>query len=266
MTANAPFIPAASALVVRDHAEHGIEVLLVKRASGSRSFANMWAFPGGKLDPGDYALAQMLGDVLPKAARPGLTPDLLAYGIASWRELLEETGGDQALCHDPSQLATMLASTIYWSHWVAPRESPVAFDTRFFLLDASILPHEPRPDGHEISELRWLTPAEAVTDFHSDRLAAAPPTAFNLMELQLAAIGANGTRDLLAREQGRPIIRIRPRVDRSSDPPFTTLPWDTRFAELDGEPATGQPLAVPDRYRALPSRVQVRHGTFARKK
>jgi 8-oxo-dGTP pyrophosphatase MutT (NUDIX family) len=252
MTANAPFIPAASALVVRDHAEHGIEVLLVKRGSASRSFANMWAFPGGKVDPADFELAQLLGNELPQAARPGLTPDLLAFGIASWRELLEETGGDQALCHDPARLATMLASTIYWSHWVAPREAPVAFDTRFFLLDARILPHEPRPDGHEISELRWLTPTQAVADFHAEHLAAAPPTAFNLMELQLAATGAGSARNLLAREQGRPN--------------YTAMPWDAHFAELDGEPVTGEPVPVPERYRALPSRVPVRPGTFARKK
>lgn len=265
MTANVPFVSAASALVIRDHAQHGIEVLLVKRGSGNRSFADMWAFPGGKVDQADRRQAELLADALQGAARPGLTPQLLVFGIASWRELLEETCGDRSMGHDPARLATMLAHTIYWSHWVAPRESPVAFDTRFFLLDASVLPHEPRPDGHEISELRWLSPAQAVADFEAGRLRAAPPTAFNLMELRLAATGVHSTRDLLAREQGRPVIRIRPRVDRSTEPFFTTLPWDARFAELGGEAGSDRPEAVPSRYLDLPSRLPVRHGTFIRK-
>lgn len=265
MTANTPFVPAASALVVRDRAENGIEVLLVKRGSGNRSFADMWAFPGGKVDPADLRQAELLADRLRDAARPGMTPQLLAFGIATWRELLEETGGDQSLGHDPARLAAMLANTIYWSHWVAPREAPVAFDTRFFLLDASVLPHEPRPDGREISELRWLTPAQALADLDAGRLVAAPPSVFNLLELQLAVSGCRCTRDLLAREQGRPIIRIRPRIDRSVEPHHTTLPWDLRFAELGGESSADRPEPVPGRYLALPSRLTVARGSLTRK-
>ena len=264
MSANTSTVPAASALVIRDHADHGIEVLLVKRAAASRSFADMWAFPGGKVDAADRHQAQLLADALRPAARPGLTPELLAYGIAAWRELLEETGGDQSLCHDPARLATMLGHTIYWAHWVAPRGSPVIFDTRFFLLDANILPHPPQPDGHEIAALRWQAPAAAVADFLAGRLAAAPPTVFNLMELSAAAAPGN-TRDLLAREQGRPIMRIRPRLDRSSDPLYTTLPWDTQFGALDVDLGAEPVEPVPDRYRALPSRLQVRHGVLNRK-
>lgn len=266
MTANASYVSAASSLVIRDHAERGIEVLLVQRAAASRSFAGMWAFPGGKVDAADRHQADLLATALMPAARPGLTRELLPYGIAGWRELLEETGGDQSLCHDPVRLATMLAHTIYWAHWVAPRESPVPFNTRFFLLDANILPHVPAPDGREISALRWLRPAEAVGEFLAGRLAAAPPTAFNLMELLAAAATASHARQLLAQEQGRVIIRIQPRVDRSTTPPYTTLPWDPRFAALGTDMTSDPPLQIPGRYRDLPSRLQIVHGVFSHRK
>ncbi len=266
MTANASPISAASCLVVRDRGEHGIEVLLVKRAAASRSFADMWAFPGGKVDAADRHQANLLAPSLMPAARPGMTSELLAYGIAGWRELLEETCGDQALCHDPVHLATMLAHTIYWAHWVAPRESPLPFNTRFFLLDANILAHTPAPDGREISELRWLRPAEAVGEFLAGRLAAAPPTAFNLMELLAAAAMAGDTRQLLAQEQGRPIIRIQPRVDLRSTPHHSILPWDPRFAALGTDLTADPPLQIPERYRDLPSRLQILNGVFSPRK
>ena len=44
--------PAATVLVLRD-SEEGMEVLMVKR-SKKPPFENLYVFPGGKIDEGDY--------------------------------------------------------------------------------------------------------------------------------------------------------------------------------------------------------------------
>ena len=45
--------PAATVLVLRD-SEEGMEVLMVKR-SKKPPFENLYVFPGGKIDEGDYS-------------------------------------------------------------------------------------------------------------------------------------------------------------------------------------------------------------------
>ncbi len=46
--------PAATVVLVRDGAE-GLEVLLAKRSSKLAFHGGAWVFPGGRIDPDDYA-------------------------------------------------------------------------------------------------------------------------------------------------------------------------------------------------------------------
>jgi glyoxylase-like metal-dependent hydrolase (beta-lactamase superfamily II)/8-oxo-dGTP pyrophosphatase MutT (NUDIX family) len=76
-----PATPAASALLARGPGSS--EVFLVRRAPQLRFFGGYWAFPGGKVDPGD-------ADV---PVRPGAAPAALGpRRVAVARELFEETG------------------------------------------------------------------------------------------------------------------------------------------------------------------------------
>lgn len=259
MVANSRSIPAASSLIVRMTPAGGATVLLMRRAADSRSFGDFWVFPGGKLDDADLQAAQLLADGRTQLPSTHLPRELWSHGIAAWRELLEETCGPTALAHDPRSLADSLGGMIAWSHWHAPRTAGAPFDTQFVLLDASRLPHEPKPDGTELTDLQWLPPAEALQQFEAGAMKLSPPTRLNLLELDLALREVRSIDELLARERCRPIIRIRPRVRREGDQMFTIFPWDPRFHDGPPDDLPGDPTGdIPERYRALPSRFTVR--------
>src|SRR5438445_11085008 len=79
--------PAATVVLVRDGVE-GLEVLLAKRSSKLAFHGGAWVFPGGRIDPADYA---------------GRPEDILgAARRAAAREAKEEAGVDvdaEALVH-----------------------------------------------------------------------------------------------------------------------------------------------------------------------
>src|SRR5690349_4838980 len=73
-------IPASTVLLLRDGAE-GLEVLMITRHSASGFAAGALAFPGGKVDPTDAALAPAA------VAEPQGT-----FQVAAIRETYEEAG------------------------------------------------------------------------------------------------------------------------------------------------------------------------------
>src|SRR6266699_2769777 len=80
--------PAASVIIVRDAAAGAaepIEVYMIRRQRSMKFLGGFYAFPGGKVDPGDAAPAARCfpgHDALPP----------LAFWVAAVRELLEESG------------------------------------------------------------------------------------------------------------------------------------------------------------------------------
>src|SRR5690349_22568256 len=93
--------PAASVLIVRDAppgASEPIEVYMIRRKRSMKFLGGFYAFPGGKVDPGDAAPVLLAGcrglDAAGAGAcfpaQNGLPP--LAFWIAAVRELLEESG------------------------------------------------------------------------------------------------------------------------------------------------------------------------------
>src|SRR5690606_3570256 len=74
-------IPAATVIVMREGAG-APELLMVERAAAMSFAGGALVFPGGRVDPGDHALAATMdGD-----------PDDMAARIAGVRETLEEAG------------------------------------------------------------------------------------------------------------------------------------------------------------------------------
>ena len=162
-------------MVIRD-GEAGIEVLAVLRGQAVSFARGALVFPGGRLDPGDYQLADVLGGDDP----------LMAYRFGAIREVFEETG--LLLAHGEEQLtvemlarmrelllggdpdfATLLAdhhlqpavdALVHVAHWITPESYPKRFSTHFFLA-----PAPPRRDAsHEQGELDdafWMRPEQA---------------------------------------------------------------------------------------------------------
>jgi 8-oxo-dGTP pyrophosphatase MutT (NUDIX family) len=136
---------AATVVLVRDATGGGIEVLLVRRGDVG-AFGGVWAFPGGRVDPGDV-----------DPDRPD--DELEAARRAAVRETEEEVG----LVLDKAQFVPL-------SHWTPPPESPRRFTTWFFLAPAP--QGDVVVDGTEIADHRWIAPADALR-LHVDHAAQA---------------------------------------------------------------------------------------------
>src|SRR5688572_27499754 len=76
------FIPAATLVLMRDRSGAPPELLMIERAQQMAFAAGALVFPGGRIDPGDRALA----------AKTDIDPEDAAARIAAIRETIEEAG------------------------------------------------------------------------------------------------------------------------------------------------------------------------------
>lgn len=168
-----PAIPAAALIVMRPRLAAPPDILFIRRASTLAFAAGAFAFPGGRVDPGDVAEAVGHGDDAEAADRVGrlcairetLEETGLAIGhvpppdhdaIAHWR-----AGGDRAL---PIGAGARLAleHLVPFARWLPSEHVVRRFDTRFYLTEADISA-DPIPDGGEIDQAFWA-PAHAVLE------------------------------------------------------------------------------------------------------
>jgi len=158
--------PAATVVLVRDGAS-GLEVLLARRSSKLAFHGGAWVFPGGRIDPDDYAEAP--DDVLSAARR------------AAAREAKEEAGLDVA------------ASTlVHLSNWTTPEISPKRFATWFFVGEAA--GGEAVADGTETDRLHWFRPDDAFAARDAGEIELAPPQYVTLLWLRDHATVADALR------------------------------------------------------------------------
>jgi len=164
---------AASLILLRDGPD-GPEVLLVQRNPEQSFMGGAWVFPGGSLGEGD-------SDELDTARR----------------ELAEEAGVE--LASD--------AELVRWSRWITPAQVKVRFDTHFFVARAPVAA-EPRVDGAECVESRWLRPQDALDAGAREELLLVVPTIKHLE--QLAEHGS--VEDTLEAGRDRKVLPVEPRV------------------------------------------------------
>lgn len=151
-----PLVPAATVVLLRD-GPGGLEVLMMKRNSRLAFVGGMWVFPGGRVDPADFA-ADAPDDVF------------AASRNAAVREAAEEAG-----------LIVDVDSLVPYSHWVPPDITPKRFATWFFLAPA---PDEAVViDGGEIHDHAWDTPAGVLAKVQAGEVEMVPPTFVTLAEL-----------------------------------------------------------------------------------
>jgi 8-oxo-dGTP pyrophosphatase MutT (NUDIX family) len=140
-------VPAATVVLLRD-GETGLEVLLGRRSSKLAFHGGAWVFPGGRIDPEDYAddPTDVVG-----AARRGAV-----------REAMEEAGVEV----DPDAL-------VHLSNWTTPDISPKRFATWFFV--GPVAGGTAVADGAETDKLQWFRPQEALDARARGEIELAPP-------------------------------------------------------------------------------------------
>jgi len=85
---------------------------------------------------------------------------------------------------------------------------------------------EPVVDGHEIVDLKWLTPAEAISASHRKDIGLRGPTIKNLELVAGEGSPASRVVESLGR---REVQTIRPRILQVDGEPVAVLPGDPRW-------------------------------------
>jgi 8-oxo-dGTP pyrophosphatase MutT (NUDIX family) len=205
---------AATVMLLRDAAQ-GPEVFMMERHQRSHFVAGAYVFPGGGVDPDDTeAEGHCVGlDDAAASERLHLESGGLAFYVAAIRECFEEAGvllaydeagklldlGSHAYATHVAELRDALnAGKVgfvdlvrqegwrlatdhmhYWAHWITPEQSPVRYDTRFFLATAPSEQTAVHDDG-ELTHSAWVTPAEALSRAESGQWTIIFPTLRNL--------------------------------------------------------------------------------------
>nr|WP_242035251.1 NUDIX hydrolase [Mesobacillus harenae] len=210
----------ASTVILMDQMSR---VYLTKRPMTMKFLGGYFVFPGGAVErEDDLTDTEYIKDV------NNDQPISLSHYIAAARELFEEAGvflGEKddgsAVQFEPAkemdyrkrlvkgEMAFIellknegchlnLKCLQYFGHQITPKESPIRFDTRFFLAE---LPKEqyPKPDSREIAEAIWITPDEALAAYQKGEMPMVFPT---LLSLQTIMSFLNGGPLMMPRYHG----------------------------------------------------------------
>jgi 8-oxo-dGTP pyrophosphatase MutT (NUDIX family) len=194
----------ASTVVLMDESSR---VYLTKRPDSMKFMGGFHVFPGGTVEKHDTVVENDYVD----SDESQLSVSLSFY-IAAARELFEEVGILLGNRQDgfPVQLPKEKVITYrndlligeipfirvlaqenlhfdphcltYFGQIITPEESPIRFDTRFFLAK---LPHgqNPEPDQKEIDGAYWVKPEDALSEFYNKKIKLAPPTILALQAI-----------------------------------------------------------------------------------
>jgi 8-oxo-dGTP pyrophosphatase MutT (NUDIX family) len=164
---------AASLIPYRRSTSGKIEILMGRRHVKHSFVPEYYVFPGGRVDPDDrraLAATDARDDVTIRVARSCRNDrnKARAFAMAAIRETYEETGlmlgkpGGHLAAKQPkswhhvvgSGLAPDLQCLDYVARARTPTQSPIRFDARFFLADASAAEGELAGSG-ELEDLKW---------------------------------------------------------------------------------------------------------------
>lgn len=241
MSAEAPkATPAATVAIMRERAGGQPELLMVERAAALRFAGGALVFPGGRVDPGDVALAGRIGgDAADRAAR-----------IAAIRETIEEVGlplglrapidiaqaraalADGAAIGELIEPAALdLTALVPFARWLPHGMPHRIFDTRFYLARLPDDAPEAEADGGESVRLFWATAAQVLADADAGRAQIIFPTRRNLERLAQFDSFAAAAADARAHA----IDAITPWIEDRGGEPHLCIP------EGLGYPVTSEP-------------------------
>ena len=245
-----PPVPAASIMLLRDAADAGLEVLMLKRSMKSAVLGGVYVFPGGKLDASDRAPDAHAALVEPPEkllARIGNNPvsatEAAAFFLAGCRETFEECG---------VQLA--VSDLVAWSRWTTPVLSSFMnrrFDTQFF---AAAMPSDQLAvhDDHEAVASTWFKPREALTQYWAGSIDLAPVQLMSLLDLSRF----KSTKDALDVARARPAPHILPEPFQDGESRVVTYPGDSNHS------LKTRLLPGPTRLRSTSTRFEPEQGGF----
>lgn len=236
-------IPAATVIVMRDLVDGPPELLIVERARTMAFAGGALVFPGGRIDPGDHALAALHGGDDDAAAR-----------IAAIRETLEEAGIAVGLRLDRAAIAGVRsavyagepfgalldaagaaidpAALVPFARWLPAGVHHKVFDTRFYLVRA---PEDAAPavDGNENVRAFWASAHDVLAMADRGEATIIFPTRRNLERLARFASFEEAVADAAA----HPVRTITPWIEMREGQEHLCIPDDL------GYPVTAEPLA-----------------------
>ena len=251
--------PAATLIVFRRGAEGGPpEILITRRSRAMRFVGGAVVFPGGKVDPADFALAERIAPDAPAGET--------AARIAAIRETLEETGLllgiekpiTQAQASQARKMAMQeralapvldhhgwtldLSALVPWALWCPPVSG--GYDTRFFIADLGTGAVALEADGSETSDLFWASACDVLQRVETGELRAIFPTLRNLERLAQFNTFAEAADHAAA----HPVKRIRPRpffeegvgwlaIPEDAGYPVSAAPGDPELPDMPKPPA-----------------------------
>ncbi len=237
-----PAIPAATLVILRDSAGVPPDLLMVERAKAMAFAGGALVFPGGRVDPGDAALAATMqtDDTDDTAAR-----------IAAIRETIEEVGLAIGVCgltdiaatradlHRGVSLTTALGDAtldldalVPFARWRPSHATTRIFDTRFYLARLPVDAPAPVADQTENVRLLWTGAAAILAEADAGRVTLIYPTRRNLERLALFGDHA----EAVAQARAHPVRLISPHVERRDGVDHLCIPDDL------GYPTTAEPL------------------------
>lgn len=233
------------------------ECFMVRRHVKSDFAADVYVFPGGKVDPedGDKGLLQHV--VGPPESGEGDAELWLPLRLCAVRELFEETGVLLARHPDGSKVAgspdevhrlqnarralhageLMLSEmaaredlvfsidTLHQiSRWITPPSFPRRFDTRFFVAEHPE-GQEPLHDALETTDGVWVAPGEALAAFAQGTFPLVFATERHLQLLSRFS----SIEELIAATANADLTPVTPRVIRNGDEPVFLIPGDPGY-------------------------------------
>ncbi len=196
--------PSATVVLLRD-GPSALELLLLRRSAKLVFHGGAWVFPGGRIDPEDYA--------------EGAEHDVVAASRkGAVREIREETG----LCVDPLDLVPI-------SRWTTPEGLPRRFATWFYAAAAG--EGQVKVDGGEIQAHRWMQPRDALAAQRAGEIELPPPTFVTISALSAYGSAQGALSSLRERE---PEIFF-PRVRGVAGGACSLYGGDAGYAESDPE-------------------------------
>lgn len=240
-------IPAATIIIFRNAPSGGPpEVLMTVRSKGMAFAGGMAVFPGGRVDPQDFALGEMVA----AAAPGGLAADEAAHQIAAVRETLEETGlalglageidapraaAARAMLAEVGALAPVLeafdwrldlAQITPFARWFPKNENiPRVYDTRFYLANLGTGAVDVSIDQTENTQLFWTSAQGALDAAARGEIKLIFPTRRNLERLALFA----SFDEARAQAEAIPVKVIVPQVDLSGERPMLRIMADAGY-------------------------------------
>ena len=240
-------IPAATIVIFRNCPDGGPAQILMTVRSRTMTFAGgMAVFPGGRVDPADFAL----GEETVAQSGGAITADEAAHQIAAIRETLEETGlvlglsGEinaekaaqaRAMIEEKNELAPILEAfdwsldldqIVPFARWYPKNENiSRVYDTRFYLADLGTGEVDVSIDNSENTKLFWTSAKGALELAEQGEIKLIFPTRRNLERLALF----ENFEEARAQAEAIPVKTIIPQIDTSGAQPMLTIMQDAGY-------------------------------------